>query len=1283
MEATTMASLKRPNTNEDDEEILRQQAEFLKNRAANKVFPAAKLIKANKENGISTTQQMRGLVEPVEDNNSNIRDRIGNTFEDIPTNFPLRPILERKHGSSTDISRLTFHSGGFPKVFKRDPSINPKSGCIFGAHMELLEKATAQLPMDTTQLQIGEKQLDGSVTMSTSSATKENGISTTQQMRGPVETVEDKNSNIRDRIENTFEDIPSNFPLRPISAKHGISTDISRLKFDSGGFPKASKRDPSINPKSGSIFAQHTKLLKKATDQVPMDTMQLQIRENKLDGSVTVSTSSSTKVSTAAERSTVLSSSDRQQIHSQNLETLHSMSAEEILAEKEKLLASLDPAIVQFLRAQSSKPNTESETRNKTIKEQNEAAEEMSVDQLDVPKEILSRPDAAGWLNFNEFEANKLAWMQNMPITSLKKTEGFEARFDFEGYLLPHGAAQITETNRHLFHHGDEPERPGYSLQELLLLSRSNIIQQRIIALNTLGNVLSLDQTGMYDQVIDIPIEQVFFVLRVCLDDNTPSVLTAAVKALRNLVYFQIDETCLDNMWSFGVGIIQPTLAVDETKEDDNTVNDQQLAEINLIKCLARTEILSRIRYIINSVKPQTETIIYCIEILTRLARDSEFIVNKMIQTEVLLSSLVKYFLPPTKSMGISQEGPGYNMPLPQMVKLITVLSTRSRTLAQHLLNKHNLLNIVVAYLYDDYFAQNVAGMRLQVECFHYWTVLIHYGLASDSIRQNEPFLMKCLDYHFQHTDNASATTLIRQSHLGALLILLAKIAEKGIDLFPDLSRKCFAKWISQWQHFDQYKCSRSQISSAILYYAAARSRYGTSIHNVELLETILDSTGFNAATANVINGSLLLNNYETHKTTANLKSLEAATWFSMDHIVPVMQTNSCIPFLYALSMCILSDKSSAKLKTKFLNDPKVKEYTNALKSAKCYFNMGNWFTRCESLLIMNLLKIAQIVQDRVDPSLYYDIAVKCLCVFSSEQKPDMMYLLENIVFCPRFYSVEVAMANIRLSERNEDMDRAWKHLDDIKKVYSDVLGLTHNTTAFDSTLTLDMSIGNVIPIDWIYTPLVWFYSTQQKKAKNKATDESKDLFIIVNCLRWIFIYETHFESLAKSISPTEKYVRLACLFLGSDNLFLNDEVQRLLTRTYQFLIKAEDKLNFEQDIAGLGNFNDFFVQLLEQYQAVSYGNKVFANVLLLPLVKRHNVKYRKTLWSEYMGVVETFSVLKDEVWIKAEDLIYPVDTDVSLYQCYSKALATRAVRDNSIMFHIASANTQQSRARN
>lgn len=113
------------------------------------------------------------------------------------------------------------------------------------------------------------------------------------------------------------------------------------------------------------------------------------------------------------------------------------------------------------------------------------------------------------------------------------------------------------------------------------------------------------------------------------------------------------------------------------------------------------------------------------------------------------------------------------------------------------------------------------------------------------------------------------------------------------------------------------------------------------------------------------------------------------------------------------------------------------------------------------------------------------------------------------------------------------------------------------------------MSIGNVIPIDWIYTPLVLLYSNQQKRSKEEVIDESADFRIILNCLRWILIYETYFQSLAESISPTEKYVRLSCLFLGSDNLFLHAELQVLLTRIYQFLVKCEKEIDFEQEISG------------------------------------------------------------------------------------------------------------------
>lgn len=111
------------------------------------------------------------------------------------------------------------------------------------------------------------------------------------------------------------------------------------------------------------------------------------------------------------------------------------------------------------------------------------------------------------------------------------------------------------------------------------------------------------------------------------------------------------------------------------------------------------------------------------------------------------------------------------------------------------------------------------------------------------------------------------------------------------------------------------------------------------------------------------------------------------------------------------------------------------------------------------------------------------------------------------------------------------------------------------------------MSIGNVIPIDWIYTPLVLLYSNQQKTDDNM--DESKSFVTILNCLRWILIYETYFPGLAESISATEKYVRLGCLFLGSDSFFLDPNVQQLLILIYQFLVKRESTMNFEQEISG------------------------------------------------------------------------------------------------------------------
>jgi hypothetical protein len=193
-------------------------------------------------------------------------------------------------------------------------------------------------------------------------------------------------------------------------------------------------------------------------------------------------------------------------------------------------------------------------------------------------------------------------------------------------------------------------------------------------------------------------------------------------------------------------------------------------------------------------------------------------------------------------------------------------------------------------------------------------------------------------------------------------------------------------------------------------------------------------------------------------------------------------------------------------------------------------------------------------------------------------------------------------------------------------------------------------------------------------------------------------IYETYFPDLATAINPTDRFCRIACVFLGSDNLFLIDEIHNLLQLCLNNIIKCEHGINFDKEIqgdffyivkrnishfcssffVGLNNFQDFYTQLLEQYQGVSYGDVLFGNFILLPLAQRHSLKWRKTLWSEYLGVVEIFNVTVEQSVCPLEMFLTPNEEDLSLLKCYRRALVNNSVRKHSILFNIAKHHVEQ-----
>lgn len=125
--------------------------------------------------------------------------------------------------------------------------------------------------------------------------------------------------------------------------------------------------------------------------------------------------------------SCIITGSEKDQIHLENVEKLKTMSEKEILEEKERLIATMDPAIVAFLRSKREKTKFAAKCSN-TIAEKNEAGKGVDVEEIEASKEILHQPKSEKWIHFNNVETSKLAWMKDIKVSKPDNKKEYEAR---------------------------------------------------------------------------------------------------------------------------------------------------------------------------------------------------------------------------------------------------------------------------------------------------------------------------------------------------------------------------------------------------------------------------------------------------------------------------------------------------------------------------------------------------------------------------------------------------------------------------------------------------------------------------------------------------------------------------------------------------------------------------------------------------------------------------------------------------------------------------------------
>lgn len=466
------------------------------------------------------------------------------------------------------------------------------------------------------------------------------------------------------------------------------------------------------------------------------------------------------------------------QIHQENLAKMAAMSDAEIVQEQQKLVDMLDPKLLSFIK---SKRDTEAPSSFISAPAMAESRRKESSMEYIGEDEMPIKP-SKDWVNMDKAEYEKLAWMRELPPPKTgDKPTGQQARFDFKGELVHADLDLLVDSGLH--HHGNEPERAGYTMEELFLLARSTNVQQRVIALNTMARIFYKARRGEFSMLVQSAVLPAVlngggvFLLRWAMDDTIDMVMTAAVWALHNLIVNPADELALDQVFSWHLGHVVPatdpcqgagtskvnkgrgagTSKVTEDDDDDNTPQetDADVLKRDVVLCLVeRMNLLPRIRYILGTWRPQAPTVLHLVGILTRIARHSTKMAYKVVQCPGLIELILHEFLPTCwqEREDASAMSDLYGTPVPVVLRLMRTLTQAGRHIAAHLISTHHVQTRLLRFLVDDHprHLEFTESYQLQIESLRLLKVCLLYGLGAETFIDLFPVFVRKLQ-ELQH----------------------------------------------------------------------------------------------------------------------------------------------------------------------------------------------------------------------------------------------------------------------------------------------------------------------------------------------------------------------------------------------------------------------------------------------------------------------------------------------------------------------------------------------------
>ncbi|KAG1295779.1 hypothetical protein G6F66_004033 [Rhizopus arrhizus] len=439
----------------------------------------------------------------------------------------------------------------------------------------------------------------------------------------------------------------------------------------------------------------------------------------------------------------------------ENEERISQMSEEELKEARAEIMSTLSPeSIAILMKGLKKKPD---EPIQKTPPTKKPVGKEDDEDDLLKMKEK--------YFADVPLENDKLAWIDDrflsVPQEQEKEEEGMasevekvyrKVRFDLQGSVC-RGEIPV---HKGLHHHGDEPEKAGYTLAELFYLMRSQVPSQRALVLTIVARIIERAKRNQDKDEVWQKVLRVFtgkehaasVYLRSALDDRHLVVLVSAVRALAALV---LDEKREERkLYQFMGHLMRPVIRetsqpferkglndkltelVDRVHQTTRTVEDWKddatLAEQDLPRALIKMNLLPRLRYLLaaeSELRKDEGSMELVMRLLTRLAEAGED-VCEMIEEEELIEPVVSIGMIET-SWPMTEVGQRY--PSVAAVRLLTTLAQGSKSIAEGLVDK--MTSLLALLLTDPEIAceeMKSEAYALQLETLNLLHVLTCYG---------------------------------------------------------------------------------------------------------------------------------------------------------------------------------------------------------------------------------------------------------------------------------------------------------------------------------------------------------------------------------------------------------------------------------------------------------------------------------------------------------------------------------------------------------------------------